>query len=122
MSVATGDVSSSFVIRLIVGAVVLGIGVFLVSQIFAGIFAPQGPGSVEIVGLFDILEYEEGIEYSAEVSTPGSGSNTKTEIKRRPLPYEVLNKAFRKLTKFLYEIDVLTTPDSENDATAVDKI
>jgi hypothetical protein len=49
MSVATGDVSSSFVIRLIVGAVVLGIGVFLVSQVFAGIFAPQGPGSVEIV-------------------------------------------------------------------------
>jgi hypothetical protein len=48
VSVTTGQASDSFIVKIIVGAVVLGIGIFLVSTVFGAVFTPGNFGSVAL--------------------------------------------------------------------------
>jgi hypothetical protein len=48
MSVNTESRSDSFVVKLIVGAVVLGIGIVIVSSVFGAVVAAENPGSLKL--------------------------------------------------------------------------
>jgi hypothetical protein len=59
VSVSTGSLSDKFIVRVIVGAVVLGIGIFLLSTVFSVTFAPSGFGSVPLTNGETTLDVSE---------------------------------------------------------------
>lgn len=72
--------------------------------------------SVPVVGVQDLIRYEEGYETVVNEEAPGNTSATVSKVVQRRLPREIVANAYDDLTEFLYDRDILIAETGESEA------